>query len=358
MIQKSLSVDQYDLEMTSSLKQGKPTANILESLKDEKSKKVVDKSSSEGEEESGEEESGSSEEESSEEKEQKQKVIMPKIDIKNMNSKNQSQKSSTGNLAKGPFDERKESSSRHAFESHSNREAKKGEEKPTKKQPIQSATPNIPAAKKPIKTVTSSTTRNSKPEVAPSTKASSKAADLKKPADKKKVMTYEDPQGFDMADDILSKLRAEFIDKKEEDPEFDIGMDASIEREEAEDKGENGNFEIESPNEELENSEEHQGEVQDEKTQKAIVKETPSKPKASDKPAPANLKSSPNNKNLKTQMKSPKKDQLGSPLKTLLADTRKPSGQLKPDSKRSGESKSRLEILREQKRASQIKGKN
>ena len=37
----------------------------------------------------------------------------------------------------------------------------------------------------------------------------------------KNIMTYEDPHGFDMGQDIISKLRSEFLDKKEEVPNLD-----------------------------------------------------------------------------------------------------------------------------------------
>lgn len=344
--------------MTNSIGQGKPTTNILAGLKEEKLVKSPTKSSSEGEEERSESESESGEDEESEEEEVVPKVSKPKIDIKNMNSKNESQMSSKGKLSKGVLDDRRESESRHAFESHSNREAKQNEKNTEKKQSGSTAIPNISSAKNPIKTFTAATTKNANKPALTITKPVQKAVDSKKPGPKKPVMTYADPKGFDMADDILSKLRAEFIDKEPEEPKFDFDVDMPNDQDDVNALEIDPAFENESQEKNNEDSEHVKSDPDEEEIVMKPIEEIPSKAKAVPKSTASLQKETSNSKNIKKQMKSAKKDQIISPLKGLLSETRKQSSQTKPDSRISGESKSRLEILREQKRASQIKGKN
>lgn len=48
----------------------------------------------------------------------------------------------------------------------------------------------------------------------------------------KNVMTYENPQGFDMGQDIISKLRSEFLDKKDQAPNAALEEELGLEVEE------------------------------------------------------------------------------------------------------------------------------
>lgn len=293
------------------------------------------------------------------ESEQTSKLSLPKIDIQGMNKSKKSEPNIKTEMSRNGLKDSKGSFSKHAFEIHSNR----GDHASTNRSPridvISNITPLVQPEPRGDRKAATTTHKVSKPSPSFSSKESSKPAGVKKPAEKKKVMTYEDPTGFDMADDILSKLRKEFLEKEPEPPRFEMDKEASednladqiLDRVDQSDDHESHLQTLEDQDAK-QYFEDIEAEYKDKMAKKSLVEIATTLTKPST--AGNGLKREQNSS--KKPSVSAKKETL-SPGRSNLSDLRRITQGADYAAKRTDENKSKLVQLREQKLANKFKGK-